>query len=422
MLTLQILTALILLLLSSFFSGAETALFSLNPHQILDMEAKHKAASLRIRALMANPTRLLSTILIGNTLVSTGLSIFAFSAIESALPGRGAVIAIPLITLLMLLVGEYLPKRISMVQAPVVARMCSFPLHVCSIVLAPLRIGLEAVTRLLRDRFRQLGNIFTKTEVQALVDAGQRSGALDEHEHALMRSVMRLEDLYVSRMMTPRVDIEGIDLSVPGLDIPALVRKSRVRYLPVYREQLDEIDGLLDVNAYLLDPQRRLKENTRKPFFVPVQCTLDKLLTQFLADDRDVAVVVDEYGGTAGLISRGDVLEELAGDIVPDDGGKVQVFEQLTDRAWLVDAEMSLDEAAHRTGLSFQSENADRLSGWFAGKAEKVPVVGDMVDGDGFQAMVRKMRRNRILLILIEKAEQLPEAPAEPAPAAEASE
>ena len=100
----------------------------------------------------------------------------------------------------------------------------------------------------------------------------------------------------------------------------------------------------------------------------------------------------------------------------------MQVFEQLTDRAWLVDAELSLDEAAHRTGLRFHSENADRLSGWFAEKAEKVPVVGDMVDGDGFQAMVRKMRRNRILLILIEKNGQVADAPAEPAPAEEPAE
>ena len=422
MLVLQLLIILFLIVLSAFFSSAEVALFSLNPHQVLDMEGRHGVAAERIRRLLSRPTRLLSTILIGNTIVNTGLSIFAFALIERALPGRGAAIAIPAVTLLLLMFGEFLPKRVAMVRAPVVARIYSMPLEVFAVLLAPLRVGLEAVTRLLRDRFRQLGNIFTKSEVQALVDAGQRSGALDEHEHALMRSVMRLEDLYVSRMMTPRVDIEGIDLSVPGQDIPGLVRKSRVRYLPVYREQLDEIDGLLDVNAYLLDPQHRLRENTRKPFFVPVQCTLDKLLTQFLADDRDVAVVVDEYGGTAGLISRGDVLEELAGDIVPDDGGKVQVFEQLTDRAWLIDAEMSLDEASHRTGLRIHSENADRLSGWFAEKAEKVPAVGDLVDGEGFQAMVRKMRRNRVLLILIEKSEKPPETPPESVVPEEASE
>ncbi|MFO1492935.1 MAG: hemolysin family protein [Kiritimatiellia bacterium] len=419
MLALQLIILLILVVLSAFFSSAEVALFSLNPHQVLEMEAKHAEAARRIRALLNRPTRLLSTILIGNTIVNTGLSIFAFALIEKAAPGHGAAIAIPAVTLLLLLFGEFLPKRTAMVMAPRIAHLFTLPLEIAAFALTPLRIGLEALTRLLRDRFRQLGNIFTKSEVQALVDAGQRSGALDEHEHALMRSVMRLEDLYVSRLMTPRVDIEGIDLSVTGLDIPAIVRKSRVRYLPLYHEQLDEIAGLLDVNAYLLDPRHGLKDNTRKPFYVPLQCTMDKLLTQFLADDRDVAVVVDEYGGTAGMITRGDVLEELAGDIVPDQGGKVQVFEQLTDRAWLVDAELSLDEAAHRTGLRFHSENADRLSGWFAEKAEKVPVVGDMVDGDGFQAMVRKMRRNRILLILIEKNGQVADAPAEPAPAEE---
>jgi putative hemolysin len=202
--------------------------------------------------------------------------------------------------------------------------------------------------------------------------------------------------------MTPRVDLEGVDLSDPAVDVVAEAKACKVRHLVLYREQLDHIVGLLDVRAFLLDPRRSVKHSSLQPLFVPELCTLDKLLTQMLAGRMRVAVAVDEYGGTAGLITRGDILEELTGEMDIDEENRL-VCELLTDRAWLLDGQMHLLDVQRITGLQLESETADRLAGWFIEKAEHLPRPNEILIRPGFKAMVRKMRRNRILLILLER-------------------
>lgn len=400
-LVLQTIGFLLLLVASGFFSSSETALFSLDPHEVNRMGEEDPAVAARLRGLLSQPTRLLSTVLIGNTIVNVALWILG--AILLARAGlANEWLQVGVLTLITLLFGEFGPKRLAILFHERMARRYARLLELLIRLLKIPRAGLEALTGRFSRFFLPSGHILDRDEYNTLIEASGESGGLDEHEHTMVRAILSLETQSVGDVMTPRVDIEGVDLADEDVDLYEEAKKAKVRYLVLYRGQLDDIVGLLEVRAYLLDPGHNVEKATRLPFYVPEQCSLDKLLTQFITTRRRVAVVVDEYGGTAGLISRGDILEELTGEMDSEDDKRL-VFETLTDRAWLIDGQMSLGDVNRLTGLELKADSADRLSGWFIEKAEHLPRVNEVVQRDGFKAMVRQMRRNRILLVLLEK-------------------
>jgi putative hemolysin len=400
-LVLQLLGFLGLLCASAFFSSSETAFFSLDPHEVNRLEEEDPTGAKRLRDLLHQPTRLLSTVLIGNTLINVVLWILG-ALILGRLGLANELAQVGVLTIITLIFAEFGPKRLAIQLHVPMSRLYARPMAVLVKVMKIPRRGLEVLTERFSHVFQPSGHILARDEYHTLVEAGGEYGSLDEHEHTMVQAILALETRYVGDVMTPRVDIEGLDLADETLDIYAEVKKTKLRFLVLYREQLDDIVGLLNVRVYLLDPEHNIQRATRQPLYIPEQSTLDKLLTQMIAGRHRSAVVVDEYGGTAGLITRGDILEELTGEMDTDDKDRL-VFETLTDRAWLIDGQMSLGDVNRRTGMKLESETADRMAGWFIEKAEHIPRVNEIVQGDGFKAMVRQMRRNRILLVLVEQ-------------------
>lgn len=400
-LLIQLLLLVLLFLLSAFFSSSEIAFFSLDPHQVDRIREKHPLSATRIASLLARPTALLSTILIGNTLINTVVVILGDRLLTDVFPHSGKWLSITVMTVGLVIVGEYVPKRIAMFWPEKMAHLYS-PLMMGAVrSLKWLRIGLERITNSLAHIFAPRNVHITEAEFQTIVDVSEESGALGKNEHSMMQAIIQIQNLYASDAMTPRVDIIGVDLD-DGLEgMVERVETAKVRYVVLYREKIDEIEGLLDVRKFLLDPNHSLEAATINPFYVPEQCTLDKLLAQFLSDNFRVAIVVDEYGGIAGLITRGDIIEEITGEL-HDEHKSPPVFEALTEDAWLLDANLNLDEVKRRTGLVMESEASDRLAGWFIEQTGHLPSTGEMVQGEGFKAMVRQMRKNRIVLILLE--------------------
>lgn len=391
----------LLLLASGFFSSAETALFSLDPHEINSIGEKKPVHSLRLRRLLDQPTRLLSTILIGNTIVNVELWIVG-AVFLGKVGVASETLQVGILTLLTVIFGEYGPKRLAIVNHTRMACAYARPLLILERILTLPRKLLESATSRFSHSFRPSGHILTRAEYDTLMEAGGESGTLDDHEHKMVRAILSLERQSAADVMTPRVDLEGVDLAETKPDFVSAARKCGVRHLVLYREQLDRIEGLLDVRSFLLDPARDLKAATLKPFYVPEFCTLDKLLTQMLTNRIRVAVVVDEYGGTAGLITRGDILEELTGEMDPDDNDSL-VCEHLTETAWLLDGQTHLLDVERLTGLHLEAETADRLAGWFVEQAEHIPVHNEIITGPGYRAMARQVRQHRIVLVLLER-------------------
>ncbi len=401
LLVFQIIAFVLLIIGSGFFSSSETALFSLDLHEVNRMEETDPVTAGRLKHLLEQPTRLLSTLLIGNTIVNVNLWIIGALMLKNfGFTHEWGQVGV--LTLITLIFGEFGPKRLALRLRIRMARIYAGPLMFFVRILKWPRSLLEAITNKFSKFFMPTGHILSQAEYDTLMEASDESGSLDDHEHKMVQAILSLERQTVGDVMTPRVDLEGVDLSEEHADILTIAKRCKVRHLVLYREQLDNIEGLLDVKAYLLDPQRSLSNATLKPFFVPELCTLDKLLTQMLPTRKRVAVVVDEFGGTAGLITRGDILDELTGELDIEESQRL-VCEQLTEDTWLLDGQTHLLDVERITGIPLASETADRLAGWFIEQVEHIPKIYERVSGENYKAMVRQMRRNRILLILLQK-------------------
>ncbi len=405
--TTLLLTVLFLLLLSAsaFCSSAETAYFSIDPIQLRRIGEKHPATGDRLRALLANPTRLLSTILIGNTLVNLALANVGYLLAERWVPGYAEAAAIPAVTILLIFFGEIGPKNAGLLYTGTLVRLYGPPLRVAERLLAPLRAGLDLVSRRLAHLFRPLGKTLSEEEFETVLDISREEGILNADELAMIKAIVDLEDLHASDVMTPRVDFLGIDLNDPQADPVAIARRARRNFLILYRGQFDDIAGFLDVRKFLLDPAHQLASATLPPVFVPESVLLNRLLSRFQKDKIRVAIVVDEYGGVAGLVTRGDILEEITGDIYNELSKPRPIFQSAGPFAWLVDANISLEEINRKLRLDLRAETSDRLAGWITEHLGSVPKQDDVVRIQGVRVRVMQTIRLRVTLAHVEKLE-----------------
>jgi putative hemolysin len=405
LLIIQLSVLLALLALSAFFSSSETACFNLDPLRLRRMEKINPAATRRVQAILSEPTRLLYTILIGNTVVNVAASSLGFNVAERLVPGRGEVVSVPIMTLLLLIFGEVGPKRVALFWTDRVVVLYARPLEFIVRLLRPVQWVMDRSMRRYEHLFQRRGRTLTDEELESVVELSERDGLIDVDESKMVRSIIGLEDLKAGDVMTPRVDVTGIDLNEPDQDTRAIAIRTRVRYLPLFRDNLDHIEGFLDVHAFLLDPDHRMEAARVPPWYVPVSSPLDKLLAEFQQKHMRVAVVVDEYGGTAGLITRGDIIEEITGEIDDEFGVHRSLLEDLGARRWLADGNISLEELNERCGLALVAEGSDRLAGWIAAIAGRLPRVGEAFESQGCRATVKQMRRTRITLVQLEHIE-----------------
>jgi putative hemolysin len=210
--------------------------------------------------------------------------------------------------------------------------------------------------------------------------------------------------MQASDVMTPRVDLVGIDLGDPPDAQDRIARSVQFRYLPVYREDLDHPEGFLDVPQFLLSKKRSVKAAMLPAFFVPETAPLDTLLATFQRENKRVAFVADEYGGTAGLITRGDILEEIAVDVESEYGGEQPAeIEPIGKNAWLIDGTLSLEDVNYELSLALEAEGADRIAGWVTARAKRIPRTGEVVEAQGCRVTVKLVRRRRVAQVLLEK-------------------
>lgn len=394
---------LLLFLLSAFFSSAETALFSLNPIQIHRIRRHAPGTARRIEEILATPNRLLSTILVGNTFVNVAAAGIGFALAESLFRGRGEVVAIPVMTLALLIFGEVAPKRLA-VSRPERLAAAYVPLLATLIkALAPVRGAVEAVACCFHRETQPQNRALTEDEFRTVVEVGEEEGVLDREERTMVDGIIRLEETQASDIMTPRVDLVGIDLEDP-LDVSMeTARHARFRYLPVYSGSPDHPEGFVDVPRFLLSTDQDLGKAMVPPFSVPETAPLDTLLQTFQREKRRVAFVVDEFGGTAGLVTRGDILEEIVEDVDNEYGEKQLTIQKTGPARWFVDGATSIEDVNYELDLSLEADGADRIAGWVAAQVERIPRLGEVVEAQGCRASVQRRRKNRITLVQLEK-------------------
>lgn len=399
----QLLSMLLLLLFSAFFSSSETCMFSLNSLQIGRLHSRHPKAAKRVEAMLNNPTRLLSTILIGNTLVNVTASALGFAIMKTLKVEHAEAVAIPAMTVLLLIFGEVAPKRLAISHPADLAAFYARILMILIKVLKPFRFALEKTAALFAKDLHVSSKTLTEDEFLTVVEVGEEEGVLDEEERTMVDGIIRLEETQASDVMTPRVDLIGIDVADSPQEQEAVARSCRYRYLPLYRESLDSIEGFLDVPRFLLSEGHDLSIAIIQPHYVPETAPLDALLTTFQKEKCRIAVVSDEFGGTAGLITRGDILEEIAQDVDNEYGDQAMTIQKVSENSWLIDGSMSLEDINYELDMDLEADGADRIAGWVAAVAERIPRPGEIVEAQGCRATVQTVRRQRIMLVMIKK-------------------
>jgi putative hemolysin len=394
---------LLLLALSAFFSSSETALFSLDPIDIEKLRKRNRLAADRTEKMLQYPTRLLSTILIGNTLVNVVASAVGFGVIAAFDVPHPELLTIPAMTVLLLIFGEVAPKRIAIEHPHRLAQLYAAPLTALIYLMTPIRKGLERISALFAVELKPTEKTLSEDEFLSVVDVGEEEGVLDPEEHAMVNGIIGLEETQACDVLTPRVDLVGIDLNDPPENIHTFVASVRFRFVPLYRDTLDAIEAFLDVAAYLIDEPENMDDATIPAAFVPETAPLDTLLTTFQQENRRVAVVVDEYGGTAGLITRGDILEEIADDVDNEFGDEGSLVQPLGEARWLIDGTVSIEDANYDLDLDLEAEGADRIAGWITAQAEHIPFTGEVIEAQGVRATAQRVRHNRVMLVLLEK-------------------
>lgn len=402
----EIIVLVLLLAMSGLFSSAETVFFSLSPLQLRKISEQHPRAGNKVHQLVSKPNTLLSSILIGNTIVNVAAAAVGFAIANHIFKGKGELVSIPAVTILLILFGEITPKRLGLRYAERLSLIYAQIFSVITVLLTPLHLILEKITKVFEPLLRPHGKSLSSEEFETVLELGNEAGVLNADELAMLKSIIQLEDLTAGEVMTPRVDVIGIDLgdeSKTMEDHIETARASRRNHLIVYKDSMDEVHGILDVKNFLLDPEHRLNENMMKPYFVPVSAPLNRLLTQFQKQQRKIAIVVDEYGGTSGVITRGDILEEITGEIYQELNKPRPLFQNAGPNRWLVDANFSLEELNRKLNINLDSEGGDRLAGWLAEHIGHLPQKDDTVEAQGCRVTVLQTIRLRVTLAMIEK-------------------
>ena len=397
--------AIVIILLgwSAFFSSAETALFSLSPMQIHRIRRHHPRKARQIEQLLAAPAELLSTLLIGNTLVNVIAADLGYVIASQFTERYAEAVAIPVMTLALILFGEVTPKRLAVRRPDFLAVRYVSTLNGVIRLFSPARRLLNWITGAFEEHFQPHRTALTEKELLTAVDVGHEEGILSKEERMMVDGIIRLETLHARDVMTPRVDVIGIDLNGDSSAYPDICRKVRFKYLPAYRGDMDHVEGFLDTAKFLLSPSRDIKHSLYPHFYVPDTAPLDGLLNTFQQQQRRVAIVIDEYGGTAGLITLGDIMDEIAEFVGSLPGEKRLDIAPGGPNRWTVNGATSIEEVNYELHLNLQSQGADRIAGWVTAHAERIPKTGDMIEADGCRVTVLQMRKHRVTLVQIEQ-------------------
>lgn len=406
----QVVLLLILLMLSGFFSSSETALFSISRSKARHLSKQKGRANALIYQMKNNPHRLLSTILIGNNIVNVAASALATKLALEMFPGYAVGVATGVMTLLILVFGEVLPKSVATRNNIMIARIIIFPIYWMSILFRPVVFFLDFIPKL-TGRIKRTPSV-TEEELITFVEVVREEGEIKEEEHRLIHRIFEFDDTNASEIMTPRADMFVIQAGAP-LDLQTITDSGFTR-IPVIEDTIDNVVGVLNIKDVLAHQAKTngmptVRDLMRPPYFVPEHKKLDSLLRQFQKRKTHMAVVVDEHGGVSGLITLEDALEELVGDIRDETDKEEKRIVKRKNKEWIVLGKTEIDEVNEVIGMNIpESTEYDTFSGYVLEQIGRIPAVDESIALEGFEVVVKSMAGNRIKEYLVRQLETTP--------------
>lgn len=406
-----------LIALSAYFSATETAFTSLNRIRLKTRADDGDKRAARTLALAADYDRLLSTLLIGNNIVNNvATTIGAVLFIKLIGSAKGPTVSATVLTVVILIFGEVTPKSLAKERPEVWAIAATPLLRVLAVVLTPVNFLFTQWKKLLRVLLRhQDDDGITEEELMGMVDQAETEGSLDQHESDLIRNAIEFNDMEVSEILTPRVDLEALADTATMEEAAAMYASSGFSRLPIYHDSIDNIIGVLhekDFYAAYCRGVKRLSELRSSVLYTTETARISDLLRQLQQNKVHMAVVVDEYGGTQGIVTMEDIMEELVGEIWDEHDEVIEEFRKQSDGSYLVACSADLDDLYDLFDMKPSEEyDASSVSGWVMEEIGRVPDVGDRFRADGLEVCVTRVEHRRVMEIRVRR---LPKGDAAP--------
>ena len=396
----------ILVILSAYFSATETAFTSLTRIRLKSKaDAGNRRAALALK-LVDQYDKLLSTILVGNNIVNLSASSLATVFFTEGLRlQNGAVISTAVITIVVLVFGEVSPKSLAK-EYPESFAMFSAPMmRILMTILTPVNFLFSLLKKLLSKVFHKEGDSgITEEELVTMVDQAESEGGLDQHESKLIRSAIEFNDMEVDEILTPRVDIVAVEDTDSMDEIAQAFAESGYSRLPVYHEDIDDIIGVIhekDFHAARYRGQTDVKAITGPMLYTTGNTKISELLRILQREKAHMVIVVDEYGGTEGLVTLEDIVEELVGEIWDEHDEVIEEFKKQEDGSYLISCSADLTDLFDLFSIKGECD-ANTISGWVMEQIGRIPEEGDRFQSDGLDVTVTKVDHRRVLEIRVE--------------------
>ena len=403
--------------LNAFFSLAETALTAASRAKMANLEKEGDKRAARVNELLETRAEMIGAILLGSNLVTIAASAIATAVLSAQYGPAGAFISTAVLTPLLLIFGEVLPKSMAINGADDIARSVSLPVKIMIKVLAPVMFLLTGLVALLMKLMGIKGEVYTTeqalAEIRGAVELGRQGGLIEKADQDRLGGVLDLDELDVSDIMVHRRAMKTLDVSNPPREILSQILNTPHSRIPLYRDEPENIIGVLNTKDLLQAIADKngdfdaidIEKIMREPWFVPDTTSLKEQLENFLKKRNHFAIVVDEYGVLQGLVTLEDVLEEIVGEIVDEHDINKQGIRPQADGSINVDGWIPIRDINRHTDWELPDEDAVTIAGLVIHEAQTIPSVGQSFSFHGFRFLILRKSRNQIVALRITKEE-----------------
>ncbi|SDB26748.1 HlyC/CorC family transporter [Eubacterium oxidoreducens] len=401
----RLIIVILLIFLSAFFSSSETAFTTASNIRLRTLAADGNPKAQKALDLCNNIERLLSAILIGNNVVNLSASSLATTLGIHLFGSIGAGIATGALTIIVLIFGEIAPKNYATRNSEKIAMKYSGFFTAYSTVLRPIIFIITAIAmgflKLFRADTASIDDVMTEEELKTIVDDSHENGMIEPEERQMIYNVFDFDDAQAKEIMVPRPDMDFVKLNDTYEEVIEIYRKNMHTRLPIYEDSTDNVIGILNIKDLLLIEDTNhfsIRDYIREAFFTFEHQTLDDLFAQMRKESAYIAIVLDEYGATAGMITLEDLLEEIVGEIRDEyDGDEKDDLEQIGEGEYLIQGVMNLEDLGKEIGIPLSSEDYDSIGGYLLEKLDHLPNEKDsLITDDGLFFRIEKMDKNRI--------------------------
>lgn len=421
--TYQIIILLVLLALSAFFSSNETALMSVNRIRLRSLaDEGNKRAAMALDILENQTPKLLSAILIGNNIVNISASSLA-TTLAYSFGGYMVSIVTLILTVLILIFGEITPKNYATINSEKITLryipVFKFLMTIMTPVIFIINLFSRGVMRLMRVDPDEANKAMTEEELRTIVDVSHEDGVIESDEKEMIYNVFDLGDATAKDIMVPRVHVTFADVASTYDELIDIFREDKFTRLPVYKDSQNNIVGIINMKDLLLydkDTEFVIDNFLRKPHFTYERKSISDLLVEMKDSTFNIAIVLDEYGDMAGLITLEDILEEIVGEIHDEyDEKEDDLVQKISDREYIIEGSMHLDDVNDHLHTELDSEDYDSLGGFIIEHLDRLPVAGDeVITEEGIRLIVEKLDKNRIEQVHVYLPEKTPETEKNP--------